>query len=221
MSFSWFHIHSICSYYADISWCGPVLCGCVCQPCDWGPDGNGRLLHHQILCACSWLAILSFITAYPSCTVSFPLPVLEPMIVLVMGYLSYILADMFEFSGIVRWERNFLHLFVLLFSYYLLIWPLPLSQLVWPHDLVVCCYLQFDLMNLLVVVCSLILKCCCLCGLLMFTVWFPVALSWDTILKSISPESQSRPQNMSWKFSGKSRILPSSYPSMFLTFGHT
>ena len=28
--------------------------------------------------------------------------VLEPMIIFVMGYLSYILADMFEFSGIVR-----------------------------------------------------------------------------------------------------------------------
>ena len=31
------------------------------------------------------------------------LPVLEPMIVFVMGYLSYILADMFELSGIVRY----------------------------------------------------------------------------------------------------------------------
>ena len=29
-------------------------------------------------------------------------PVLEPIIVLTMGYLSYILADLFEFSGIVR-----------------------------------------------------------------------------------------------------------------------
>ena len=28
--------------------------------------------------------------------------VLEPIIVFTMGYLSYILADMFEFSGIVR-----------------------------------------------------------------------------------------------------------------------
>jgi len=28
--------------------------------------------------------------------------VLEPIIILAMGYLSYILADMFDFSGIVR-----------------------------------------------------------------------------------------------------------------------
>ena len=30
------------------------------------------------------------------------LTVLEPIIVFTMGYLSYILADLFEFSGIVR-----------------------------------------------------------------------------------------------------------------------
>ena len=30
------------------------------------------------------------------------LAVLEPIIIFTMGYLSYILADMFEFSGIVR-----------------------------------------------------------------------------------------------------------------------
>lgn len=36
----------------------------------------------------------------------FALAVLEPIIVLTMGYLSYILADLFEFSGIVRYVHR-------------------------------------------------------------------------------------------------------------------
>lgn len=74
-----------------VSWA--VLCFLSCCCC---------LFHLHTFVACCFFVVNLRVMFVVYINFFVLVTVLEPMIIFVMGYLSYILADMFEFSGIVR-----------------------------------------------------------------------------------------------------------------------